>query len=55
LGFFDKLLGREERAVSFQTVWGSGDFIETQSLSATIVNADTAMQVNAVFSAVSLI
>jgi len=55
LGLFDKLLGREERAVSFQTVWGSGDFIETQSLSATIVNADTAMQVNAVFSAVSLI
>lgn len=55
MGFFDKLLGREERAVSFQTVWGSGDFIETQSLSATIVNADTAMQVNAVFSAVSLI
>lgn len=45
----------EKRAVSFQTVWGSGDFLETQSLSGTIVNADTAMQVNAVFSAVSLI
>jgi HK97 family phage portal protein len=45
----------EERAVSFQTVWGSGDFIELQSQSATVVNSDTAMQVNAVFSAVSLI
>lgn len=45
----------EKRAVSFQTVWGSGDFLETQSLSGTIVNSDTAMQVNAVFSAVSLI
>ena len=45
----------EKRAVSFQTVWGAGDFIDTQSLSGTVVNSDTAMQVNAVFSAVSLI
>lgn len=45
----------EKRAVSFQTIWGSGDFTDTQSLSGTIINADTAMQVNAVFSAVSLI
>ena len=45
----------EERAVSFQTIWGAGDFIDTQSLSGTVVNSDTAMQVNAVFSAVSLI
>ena len=57
LGIFDKLLGREpeSRAVSFQTVWGSGDFLEVQSLSGTVVNLETAMQVNAVFSAVSLI
>jgi HK97 family phage portal protein len=45
----------ESRAVSFQTIWGSGDFIDIQSLSGTVVNADSAMQVNAVFSAVSLI
>jgi HK97 family phage portal protein len=45
----------EKRAVSFQTIWGAGDFIDTQSLSGTVVNSDTAMQVNAVFSAVSLI
>ena len=45
----------EKRAVSFQTVWGSGDFTDTQSLSGTVVNADTAMQLNAVYSAVSLI
>lgn len=57
MGIFDKLLGREpeSRAVSFQTVWGSGDFLEVQSLSGTVVNLETAMQVNAVFSAVSLI
>jgi HK97 family phage portal protein len=45
----------EKRAISFQTVWGSGDFVDIQSLSGTVVNADTAMQLNAVFSAVSLI
>jgi len=55
LGFFDRLIGREERAVSFQTVWGSGDFLELQSLSSTSVNSDSAMQVNAIYSAVSLI
>lgn len=48
-------MGREERAVSFQTIWGAGDFIEDQSLSATVVNSETALQINAVFSAVSLI
>lgn len=45
----------EKRAISFQTVWGSGDFVDVQSLSGTVVNADTAMQLNAVYSAVSLI
>jgi HK97 family phage portal protein len=45
----------EKRAISFQTVWGSGDFVDVQSLSGTVVNSDTAMQLNAVFSAVSLI
>lgn len=51
-GFFGE---SEERAVSFQTVWGSGDFLEFTNESGTIVNSDTAFQVNAIFSAVSLI
>jgi HK97 family phage portal protein len=55
LSFIDRLLGREERAVSFQTIWGAGDFFEDQSLSATVVNPETALQINAVYSAVSLI
>lgn len=45
----------EQRAVSFQTVWGSGDFVDIQSNSGTVVNSDTAFQVNAIFSAISLI
>jgi HK97 family phage portal protein len=55
LGFVDRLLGREERAVNFQTIWGSGGDLEIGSQSATIVNSDTAFKVNAIFSAVSLI
>jgi HK97 family phage portal protein len=55
LGFFDKLLGREERAVSFQTVWGSGDFLDIGTNAGTHVDSTTALQINAVFSAVSLI
>jgi HK97 family phage portal protein len=47
--------GVEERAVTFQKVWGSGDAFEESSLSATVVNSETALQVNAVYSAVSLI
>lgn len=45
----------EERAVSFQTIWGSGDFADIETQSATVVNSDTAFQVNAIFSAISLI
>lgn len=45
----------ENRAISFQTIFGSGDFAEVQSLSGTVVSGDSAMQINAVFSAVSLI
>ena len=45
----------EKRAISFQTVWGSGDFVDVQSQSGTVINSDTAMQLNAVFAAVSLI
>jgi len=45
----------EERAVSFQTIWGAGDFVELGSKSGTLVNSDTAFQINAIYSAVSLI
>jgi HK97 family phage portal protein len=56
LGLFDRLLGREERAISFQSIWGAGDDINAiGTYSATIVNSDTAFQVNAIYGAVSLI
>lgn len=55
MGIFDRLLGREQRAISFQTIWGSGADFEFQNLSGTVIDADTAFQVNAVYSGVSLI
>lgn len=55
MGVLDRLLGREERAISFQTVWGSGGDLEIGTQSGTIINSDTAFRINAVFSAVSLI
>lgn len=55
MGIFDRLLGREERAINFQTVWGSGGDLEIGTQSGTVINADTAFRINAVFSAVSLI
>lgn len=45
----------EKRAISFQTIWGSGDFIEATSQSGVRIDSKTALQINAVFSAVSLI
>lgn len=55
MGILDRLLGREDRALSFQTIWGSGGDLEIGTQSGTVVNADTAFRINAVFSAVSLI
>ena len=55
MGILDRLLGREDRALSFQTIWGSGGDLEIGTQSGTVINADTAFRVNAVFSAVSLI
>lgn len=43
------------RAISYQTLFASGDDIALSNLSATNINPDTAFQVNAVYSAVSLI
>lgn len=45
----------EKRAISFQTLWGAGSDFELGTRSATLINEETALQINAVFSAVSLI
>ncbi len=45
----------EDRAISFQSIWSTGGDIDIASKSGTMVNSDTAFQVNAIFSAVSLI
>jgi HK97 family phage portal protein len=50
---FDKFF--EQRAVDYQTVFESGDDVSFGTLSSTNVNSDTIFQVNAVFSAISLI
>ena len=50
---FEKLF--ESRAVSYQSIWASGDSIEFGQLSGTNINNETVFQVNAVYSAVSLI
>lgn len=44
-----------KRAISYQTLFASGDDIALGNLSQTNINADTAFRVNAVYSAVSLI
>ena len=54
MGIFDGLFSK--RAISYQSIWGAGDDFNTlTSLSATNINSDTAFQVNAIYSAVSLI
>jgi HK97 family phage portal protein len=50
---FERVFSR--RAVSYQQIFASGDSIEFGTMSGTIVNHDTAFQVNAIYSAVSLI
>ena len=45
----------ERRAISYQTVFAAGDDIEVASNSGTKINPDTAFQISAIFSAVSLI
>ena len=53
MGIFDGLFNR--RAISYQTIWGSGDDISIGSMSNTVVNSETVFQVNGIMSAVSLI
>ena len=45
----------ENRALSFQSVFASGDTFELATNAGTVVNADTVFKVNAIFSAVSLV
>jgi HK97 family phage portal protein len=50
---FNKLF--EQRNISYQTMWASGDMVDLNNLAGTVVNNDTVFQVNAIFSGVSLI
>jgi HK97 family phage portal protein len=45
----------EQRNISYQTMWASGDMVELNNLAGTVVNNDTVFHVNAIFSGVSLI
>lgn len=45
----------EKRAISYQTLFAAGDDIEITSNAGTKINPETAFQINAIFSAVSLI
>ena len=53
MALFDKLF--ESRAVSYQTIFASGDSVEFGNLSGTSITSDNIFQINAVYSAVSLI
>lgn len=53
MGIFDGL--RAKRSISYQTIWGAGDDISAATLSSTVVTSETAFQVNAIYSAISLI
>lgn len=50
---FERLF--ESRAVSYQSIWASGSDVEFGQLSGTNITSESVFQVNAVFSAVSLI
>ncbi len=45
----------EQRGISFQTVWGSGNDLDVLNQSGTVVNSESVFKVNAIFSAISLI
>jgi HK97 family phage portal protein len=53
-GFFDRFR-KEDRAISFQTIWGAGSDLETLNPSGVNINSKTAFEVVAFWSAVSLI
>jgi len=45
----------EQRGISYQSLFASGDDLEIGTQAGTLINSETAFQVNAIFSAVSLI
>jgi len=45
----------EKRAISYQTIWGSGDDFDLGSQAGPLINSETAFHINPVFSAISLI
>jgi len=45
----------EQRGISYQTMWASGDSVDIGNLAGTVINSESVFQVNAVFSAISLI
>lgn len=49
------LAGGESRSISFQTVWGSGDYVTQETQSSAYVDYNTSLTVNAVWACVSLI
>jgi HK97 family phage portal protein len=44
----------EKRNISFQSLWASGGDLQPANIAGVVLNADTALTINAVFSAVSL-
>ena len=45
----------ERRAISFQSIWGSGEDFDSTSQAGTVINSESAFSVNPIFSAISLI
>ena len=50
-----RLAGEQRAGISFQTVWGSGGDLESINPAGVVINKDTAFEIVAFFSAVSLI
>ena len=53
--FWDRVTGREERAISFQSIWGAGDSLAWQSDSGASVTGDSSFGIAAFYAAVNLI
>ena len=49
------LSGGENRAISFQTIWGAGDLTSFETQSGSFIDYTTALQINSVWACVSLI
>ena len=49
------LVGSENRAISFQTIWGAGDLTSFETQSGAFIDYTTALGINSVWACVSLI